>query len=180
MVASTLTLLSAAMHIARTLQHAGLAAQLEETSAGALSAMITVMFAGKPLRVTVEPDHGPAATNVAYLLWAVGDDRESPPYEPLHTEHPAYKMACWACNEALGDGKPVRLIAIGADTDTERAMHRHRTLLVSLHATHYLGALAFPGSHSLRLSMDFATGSAGVLRAMTLAGGGEGPLLPFL
>jgi hypothetical protein len=72
------------------------------------------------------------------------------------------------------------LLRRGADADTERAMHRHRTLLVSLHATHYLGALAFPGSHSLRLSMDFATGSAGVLRAMTLAGGGEGPLLPFL
>jgi len=68
----------------------------------------------------------------------------------------------------------------GADADTERVLHRHLTLLVSLHATHYLGALAFPGNHSLRLSMDFATGSAGVLRAMAIALGGEGTLLPFL
>ena len=121
MVASALALMTAAMHIARTLQSAGLAARLEDTSAGALSAIISIAFAGQPYRVTVEPDHGPTAANSVYLPWALHDPRESPVQDPLNVDHPAYNMPCWVCGEGLGDDKPVQLIAIGADTRTERA-----------------------------------------------------------
>jgi class III lanthionine synthetase len=77
-------------------------------------------------------------------------------------------------------GAVATFLRSGVDPEAEQALHRHLTMLISLHATNYLGALAFPGKHSLRLSMDFATGSAGVLRAMALALGGKGTLLPFL
>ncbi|AQZ60592.1 Lanthionine biosynthesis protein LanL [[Actinomadura] parvosata subsp. kistnae] len=48
------------------------------------------------------------------------------------------------------------------------------------HALPYAGGLAFPGDQLLRLSMDFATGTAGVLFALASALG-DGPChLPFL
>ncbi|MGP3912344.1 class III lanthionine synthetase LanKC [Nonomuraea sp. 10N515B] len=48
---------------------------------------------------------------------------------------------------------------------------------LSWHAIPYRGELAFPGSLGFRLSMDLATGGAGVLLAMSTAAGG--PFLPF-
>jgi len=119
-VASALNVMSAAVHIARTLHAAGLVAQLEDHGKNALSAVVSVVFTGKPYRLTVEPDYGPNAANVVYLPWALGEPRESPPQEPLKRHDDAYYMPCWACGDALGDGKPVRLIAIGADTNDER------------------------------------------------------------
>jgi predicted Ser/Thr protein kinase len=48
------------------------------------------------------------------------------------------------------------------------------------HALPYEGGLAFPGDQLLRLSMDFATGTAGVLFALATAMGGHPGRLPFL
>ncbi|WP_043634750.1 class III lanthionine synthetase LanKC [Nonomuraea candida] len=48
------------------------------------------------------------------------------------------------------------------------------------HALPYAGGLAFPGDQLLRLSMDFATGTAGVLFALASAMGDEPCPLPFL
>ncbi|NRQ31750.1 protein kinase/lanthionine synthetase C family protein [Nonomuraea sp. NN258] len=48
------------------------------------------------------------------------------------------------------------------------------------HALPYGGGLAFPGDQLLRLSMDFATGTAGVLFALGTALGGRPGHLPFL
>ncbi|MEV0612901.1 class III lanthionine synthetase LanKC [Nonomuraea sp. NPDC050404] len=48
------------------------------------------------------------------------------------------------------------------------------------HALPHAGGLAFPGDQLLRLSMDFATGTAGVLFALASAMGDEPCPLPFL
>lgn len=59
----------------------------------------------------------------------------------------------------------------------ERALDRHLDRL-DWHAVRYRGQLAFPGDQLLRLSMDLATGSAGVLLAVSAAmdqRGGHGP-----
>ncbi|MFD0472331.1 lanthionine synthetase LanC family protein [Nonomuraea thailandensis] len=48
------------------------------------------------------------------------------------------------------------------------------------HALPYAGGLAFPGDQLLRLSMDFATGTAGVLFALASVMGGKPCQLPFL
>jgi predicted Ser/Thr protein kinase len=66
------------------------------------------------------------------------------------------------------------------DPVAERALRRHLGLLVTLHGVSYLDGLAFPGNHMLRLSMDFATGNAGVLCALAVALGNRDALLPFL
>ena len=52
---------------------------------------------------------------------------------------------------------------------------------LSWHALAYEGHIAFPGDQNLRLSMDLATGTAGVLLAMFVASeGGQAGILPFL
>jgi tRNA A-37 threonylcarbamoyl transferase component Bud32 len=66
-----------------------------------------------------------------------------------------------------------------SDPDDEHALTRHLARL-GWHAVPYRGKLAFPGNKLLRLSMDFATGTAGVLRALTVAVDRSGALLPFL
>ncbi|APU20664.1 class III lanthionine synthetase LanKC [Actinoalloteichus sp. GBA129-24] len=66
-----------------------------------------------------------------------------------------------------------------ADPRIEAGIRRHRDLF-ALHAVPYQGELAFPGHHLLRLSMDLATGGAGVLLAMTCVLDPIAPLLPFL
>jgi hypothetical protein len=48
------------------------------------------------------------------------------------------------------------------------------------HAMSYGGHLAFPGGHLLRLSMDMATGTAGVLLALGAALHEDPVHLPFL
>jgi hypothetical protein len=48
------------------------------------------------------------------------------------------------------------------------------------HAMPYRGHLGFPGEYLLRLSMDLATGSAGVMLALYTALGKPGVFLPFL
>jgi len=48
------------------------------------------------------------------------------------------------------------------------------------HAQTHRGHLAFPGAQMLRLSMDLATGSAGVLLALSAALGESAPVLPYL
>jgi hypothetical protein len=58
------------------------------------------------------------------------------------------------------------------------ALERHLDRL-ALHAMTYRGHVAFPGDQLLRLSMDLATGSAGVLLGLHAALD-EGACLPFL
>ncbi|MGC4856610.1 class III lanthionine synthetase LanKC [Micromonospora sp. DT4] len=48
------------------------------------------------------------------------------------------------------------------------------------HALPYREGTAFPGEQLLRLSMDFSTGTAGVLYALTCARQDDPPVLPFL
>lgn len=72
----------------------------------------------------------------------------------------------------------VRSRAAGvADLDDAIADHVHR---LSWHALAYQGHLAFPGEKLLRLSMDLATGTAGVLLALGAALHDEPVQLPFL
>ncbi|MEO3743340.1 class III lanthionine synthetase LanKC [Plantactinospora sp. B5E13] len=72
----------------------------------------------------------------------------------------------------------------GADTDRTTAADRaelHRQVSrLAWHAMPYRGFLAFPGEQLLRLSMDLATGTAGVLLATGAARGGRSTTLPFL
>ncbi|MFF0265789.1 class III lanthionine synthetase LanKC [Kribbella sp. NPDC004536] len=51
---------------------------------------------------------------------------------------------------------------------------------LSWHAVDYNGRMAFPGEHLHRLSMDLATGTAGVLLALAAVTGRPGASLPFL
>lgn len=64
-------------------------------------------------------------------------------------------------------------------TDFRPALARHIHRL-ALHAVSYRGELAYPGNHTLRLSTDLATGSAGVLLAIHAATSAESVFLPFL
>jgi hypothetical protein len=48
------------------------------------------------------------------------------------------------------------------------------------HAMDYQGQLAFPGENMMRLSMDLASGTAGVMLAVAAALGYERAHLPFL
>lgn len=64
------------------------------------------------------------------------------------------------------------------DPLASRALDQHLEWL-ALHAVPYQGHVAFPGTHLFRLSMDVATGSAGVLLALASALDGV-QLLPFL
>jgi hypothetical protein len=80
----------------------------------------------------------------------------------------------------LFDGRAGLLLALGADPDTTAAeLHAH---LVGLawHAVPFRGHVAFVGDQLLRLSMDLATGSAGVLLALGSVLSGRPLGLPFL
>jgi tRNA A-37 threonylcarbamoyl transferase component Bud32 len=57
---------------------------------------------------------------------------------------------------------------------------RRQLGLLNLHALSYEGGLAFPGEMLMRLSMDLATGNAGVLTALAVALGPDHPGLPLL
>ncbi|MFC5102775.1 class III lanthionine synthetase LanKC [Kibdelosporangium philippinense] len=104
------------------------------------------------------------------------------------TALPALRRACYpefVAQSGLFAGRAGLLGALAtlqrghADFDDERALTRHLARL-GWHVVRYRGELAFPGNKSLRLSMDFATGTAGVLRALTVAADRSGALLPFL
>jgi tRNA A-37 threonylcarbamoyl transferase component Bud32 len=104
------------------------------------------------------------------------------------TSLPAMRRACYpefVVQPGLFAGRAGLLGALAtlqrghADLDGERALTRHMARL-GWHAVPYRGELAFPGNKLLRLSMDFATGTAGVLRALTVAVDRSGALLPFL
>ncbi|MGB2571062.1 class III lanthionine synthetase LanKC [Micromonospora citrea] len=65
----------------------------------------------------------------------------------------------------------------------ERGEHeaaREQARLLSWHALPYRGLTAFPGDQLLRLSMDLATGTAGVLSALAATHPGHAARLPFL
>ena len=71
----------------------------------------------------------------------------------------------------------IRYLA-GHDTGDERLTGQIRNL--AWHAVPFRSGVAFPGDQLLRLSMDLATGSAGVLLALGAAGHDTGVDLPFL
>lgn len=64
-----------------------------------------------------------------------------------------------------------------ADVDGTMGDHVRR---LAWHALPYKGHLAFPGEQLLRLSMDLATGTAGVLLGLGAALHSEPVHLPFL
>ncbi|MFG2311291.1 class III lanthionine synthetase LanKC [Streptomyces sp. NPDC048566] len=86
-------------------------------------------------------------------------------------------------NGGLFHGRAGALLALSHLHDgsaaTDRALERHLETL-GRHVVRCDGHLAFFGDHSLRLSADLATGTAGVLLAMESALGGGRPGLPFL
>ncbi|MFD0355153.1 class III lanthionine synthetase LanKC [Streptomyces sp. NPDC127110] len=86
-------------------------------------------------------------------------------------------------NAGLFHGRAGALLALRHLDDgsaaTGRAVERHLDAL-GWHAVRCDGHLAFFGDHTLRLSADLATGSAGVLLAVEAALGDAGPGLPFL
>ncbi|MEU8424300.1 class III lanthionine synthetase LanKC [Micromonospora sp. NPDC048835] len=64
--------------------------------------------------------------------------------------------------------------------DADRRELRAQLDRLAWHALPYGDGTAFPGEQLLRLSMDFGTGTAGVLYALASAQRGEPPVLPFL
>ncbi|MEV0595541.1 class III lanthionine synthetase LanKC [Nonomuraea cavernae] len=71
------------------------------------------------------------------------------------------------------------LAGVPPQPDTAQVLEAHVKGL-RWHALPYGGGLAFPGDQLLRLSMDFATGSAGVLFALNTVLGDNPGHLPFL
>lgn len=86
-------------------------------------------------------------------------------------------------NSGLFHGRAGALLALRHLHDgtpaTEAAVTRHLDAL-GWHTVRCDGHLAFLGDHTLRLSADLATGTAGVLLAVESALGDAGPGLPFL
>ncbi|MFI2431558.1 class III lanthionine synthetase LanKC [Streptomyces sp. NPDC018693] len=86
-------------------------------------------------------------------------------------------------NAGLFHGRAGTLLALrhlhDGSAATDRAVRRHLDAL-GWHAVRCDGHLAFFGDHTLRLSADLATGTAGVLLAVEAALGDTGPGLPFL
>ncbi|MEQ4304567.1 class III lanthionine synthetase LanKC [Plantactinospora sp. B6F1] len=78
---------------------------------------------------------------------------------------------------------PARELPNGADarpSEDDRAELDRQVRRLAWHALPYRDFLAFPGEQLLRLSMDLATGSAGVLLATGMARHDEPVTLPFL
>lgn len=73
-----------------------------------------------------------------------------------------------------------RRCATGAATHRDRQRMSDQIRRLAWHAVPYRGHLAFPGDSLLRLSMDLATGSAGVLLALVAALDPDRGCLPFL
>ncbi|HEY0699513.1 MAG TPA: lanthionine synthetase LanC family protein, partial [Micromonospora sp.] len=71
------------------------------------------------------------------------------------------------------------IIAYLAERGDHDEMHRQARIL-GWHAMPYEGVLAFPGEQLLRLSMDLATGTAGVLFALAATRPDDPLRLPFL
>ena len=67
-----------------------------------------------------------------------------------------------------------------SDATAERLELASQLQRLTWHAMPYQGNLAFPGDQLLRLSMDLATGTAGVLLAVAAARSDEPVTLPFL
>ncbi|MFF5213012.1 class III lanthionine synthetase LanKC [Streptosporangium sp. NPDC000396] len=66
------------------------------------------------------------------------------------------------------------------DLPEDRPMVREHVRRLAWHALSYQGHLAFPGNQLLRLSMDFATGAAGVLAALGVAFNQNASIIPIL
>jgi tRNA A-37 threonylcarbamoyl transferase component Bud32 len=74
----------------------------------------------------------------------------------------------------------IAYLAARATDDADRAELAVQVSRLAWHALPYRGFLAFPGEQLLRLSMDLATGTAGVLLATAAALHDEPVTLPFL
>ncbi len=101
---------------------------------------------------------------------------------------PLLARACWSeftFEAQLFTGRAglmATLAMLGRDRpelETAPAVARHLRRL-AWHAVAHHESLVFPGSKLLRLSMDLATGSAGVLLAAGVANGGGHEFLPFV
>ncbi|WP_016697703.1 phosphotransferase, partial [Actinoalloteichus spitiensis] len=104
---------------------------------------------------------------------------EHAPDSPTVDRLPALRRALlgeFAIQPGLFLGRAGLMVALAAairrDQDPElvAALRRHRDRL-ALHAIPHGGEIAFPGNQLLRLSMDLATGGAGVLLALAAAEG---------
>jgi hypothetical protein len=78
----------------------------------------------------------------------------------------------------LFDGRAGMILFLATSGEEEHVATHIRRL--SWHAMSYGGGLAFPGAELMRLSMDLATGTAGVLLAVGAALHTEPVGLPFL
>ncbi|MFF4403412.1 class III lanthionine synthetase LanKC [Streptomyces sp. NPDC001404] len=89
--------------------------------------------------------------------------------------------AVYVRNAGLLRGRSGSVAVLAAlDEPADRPALLRQIRLLSWHAQSYRGHLAFPGFRALRLSADLATGSAGVLLALSSAFERTGPVLPFL
>jgi hypothetical protein len=73
-----------------------------------------------------------------YVRWKVGELRESRVIGPLDPGHVVARWPCVACTQPLGNGQPVQLLAIGPDSDENRAKCRDgrwfSALAITVHA----------------------------------------------
>jgi hypothetical protein len=106
-----------------------------------------------------------------------------------HREHPDLTAALSRIRRAaeaelvicsgLFNGRAGLITFLTATGGDDAVLDRHLRRL-AWHIMSYQDQVAFPGDQLLRLSMDLATGSAGVLLALSSALDRNGPTLPFL
>jgi hypothetical protein len=125
----------AAACILTALAAAGHDARIEHRADDDNTTVLTVLIGDIPCQVTVEPNTGARSTNVIYRPWRRPevDPRLGRVFPPLRKPHPAYYKPCLVCNEQLGDGHPVQLIALGPVTHEDRVAHYEGREYPALH-----------------------------------------------
>jgi tRNA A-37 threonylcarbamoyl transferase component Bud32 len=108
-----------------------------------------------------------------------------------HRPEPAFAAAVAAVRRScdvpftvlssLSEGRAGLILGLAeiGDQADDTAIRGHLDRL-AWHAVNHRGAIAFPGAHLMRLSMDLFTGSAGVLLAVHAATERDGSFLPLL
>ncbi len=156
---------------------AALRRDLERCRAGDDGALLVVE--GKRLM----PYAGSGSVGIAAVIDAYLAHRPDPDLEAAGRALLPAALSAFYIQPGLLRGSAGLLLHLAATplcdpADRQRAIDRHTDLLGS-HALAHGGGLAFPGEQLMRLSMDLATGTAGVLLALGAASG-RPTGLPFL
>lgn len=58
---------------------------------------------------------------MTYIRWKAGEPRESRILPAMAPDHPAAHLHCPVCDRELGNGRPLRVLALGPDSEDSHA-----------------------------------------------------------